>query len=228
MKYLWKLTPVHPRDLPGMEGWLEEMAAKGLYLDHCGTWSIFHWGEPRVMRFRIQPSRREFVLQEPPEELLELFADFGWQYERWITSSWALFSTQDPNAPEPNPDPQTLELSLQPFIRSSTRYFRFYLICTVFFLLLTVWVIPHMSPWAWQSGLHITLLVNHLFYLWAAWRAWEEFRVARVLRRCLESGNLLPPRPGPFPPWRSVFRLALDLLVLCGLLWNLWRTITAL
>ena len=66
------------------------------------------------------------------------------------------------------------------------------------------------------------------FYLWAAWRAWEEFRVARVLRRCLESGNLLPPRPGPFPPWRSVFRLALDLLVLCGLLWNLWRTITAL
>ena len=180
------------------------------------------------MRFRIQPSRREFVLQEPPEDLLELFADFGWQYERWITSSWALFSTQDPNAPEPNPDPQTLELSLQPFIRSSTRYFRFYLICTVFFLLLTVWVIPHMSPWAWQSGLHITLLVNHLFYLWAAWRAWEEFRVARVLRRCLESGNLLPPRPGPFPPWRSVFRLALDLLVLCGLLWNLWRTITAL
>ena len=33
MKHVRKWLPVPPYDLPGMEGWLEEMAGKGLYLE---------------------------------------------------------------------------------------------------------------------------------------------------------------------------------------------------
>ena len=32
MKYVRKLIPVHPYDIPGTENWLEEQAARGLYL----------------------------------------------------------------------------------------------------------------------------------------------------------------------------------------------------
>ena len=118
MKHVRKWLPVPPYDLPGMEGWLEEMAGKGLYLERLKSWTArFRRGKPRPLRFRIQPCcgrEREFLLQKPPEDLVELFASFGWQCEGWASSSLVLFSTDDPEAPEPNPDPQTLELALEP------------------------------------------------------------------------------------------------------------------
>ena len=121
MKHVRKWLPVPPYDLPGMEGWLEEMAGKGLYLERLKSWTArFRRGKPRPLRFRIQPCcgrEREFLLQKPPEDLVELFASFGWQCEGWASSSLVLFSTDDPEAPEPNPDPQTLELALEPPLR---------------------------------------------------------------------------------------------------------------
>ena len=87
MKHVRKWLPVPPYDLPGMEGWLEEMAGKGLYLERLKSWTArFRRGKPRPLRFRIQPCcgrEREFLLQKPPEDLVELFASFGWQCEGW-------------------------------------------------------------------------------------------------------------------------------------------------
>lgn len=37
MKYVRKLTAVHSYDIPGLESWLEEQAAKGLYLKQYGA-----------------------------------------------------------------------------------------------------------------------------------------------------------------------------------------------
>ena len=116
MKHVRKWLPVPTYDLPGMEGWLEEMAGKGLYLERLKSWTArFRRGKPRPLRFRIQPCcgrERVFLLQKPPEDLMELFSSFGWQCEGWASSSLVLFSTDDPEAQEPNPDPQTLELAL--------------------------------------------------------------------------------------------------------------------
>ena len=39
MKHVRKWLPVPPYDLPGMEGWLEEMAGKGLYLERLKSWT---------------------------------------------------------------------------------------------------------------------------------------------------------------------------------------------
>ena len=39
MKHVRKWLPVPTYDLPGMEGWLEEMAGKGLYLERLKSWT---------------------------------------------------------------------------------------------------------------------------------------------------------------------------------------------
>ena len=89
MKHIRKWLPVPTYDLPGMEGWLEEMAGRGLYLERLNSWTArFRRGEPRSRRFRLQPCcscEREFSRQE---DLVALFAGFGWQCEGWASSPW--------------------------------------------------------------------------------------------------------------------------------------------
>lgn len=157
MKHIRKWLPVPTYDLPGMEGWLEEMAGRGLYLERLNSWTArFRRGEPRSRRFRLQPCcscEREFSRQEPPEDLVALFAGFGWQCEGWASSFLVLLE------------------------------------------------------------------------LWDAGRA---YRVLRDLRRRLQEGDPLPPRSGPFSPWRTILRLTLQLLILAALLWNLWRCFAVL
>ena len=121
MKHVRKWLPVPTYDLPGMEGWLEEMAGKGLYLERLKSWTArFRQGEPRSRRFRLQPCcgrEREFLLQKPPEDLVELFASFGWQCEGWASSSLVLFSTDDPEAPELYTDPESFGWAMKKLIR---------------------------------------------------------------------------------------------------------------
>ena len=69
------------------------------------------------------------------------------------------------------------------------------------------------------------LLPLALLELWDAGRA---YRVLRDLRRRLQEGDPLPPRAGPFSPWRTILRLTLQLLILAALLWNLWRCFAVL
>ena len=232
MKHVRKWLPVPTYDLPGMEGWLEEMAGRGLYLERLKSWTArFQRGEPRPRRFRLQPCcgrEREFLLQEPPEDLVELFASFGWQCEGWASSSLVLFSTDDPEAPEPNPDPQTLELALEPLIRAAARNLRWQLSFGVFLLVFCILALPCFMPRVWENGipaLFVGPLPLALLDLWDAKRA---NRVLQDLRRRLQQGDPLPPRSGPLSPWQTILRLTLSLLILGVLLWNLWRTITAL
>ena len=232
MKHIRKWLPVPTYDLPGMEGWLEEMAGRGLYLERLNAWTArFRRGEPRSRRFRLQPCcscEREFSRQEPPEDLVALFAGFGWQCEGWASSFLVLFSTEDPDAPEPNPDPQTLELALEPLIRTVTRNLRWELLFGAIVLILCIAELPCFMPRIWENGipaLYVGLLPLALLELWDAGRA---YRVLRDLRRRLQEGDPLPPRSGPFSPWRTILRLTLQLLILAALLWNLWRCFAVL
>lgn len=100
MKHIRKWLPVPTYDLPGMEGWLEEMAGRGLYLERLNSWTArFRRGEPRSRRFRLQPCcscEREFSRQE---DLVALFAGFGWQCEGWASSPWPSWSFGTPGEP---------------------------------------------------------------------------------------------------------------------------------
>ena len=211
MKHVRKWLPVPTYDLPGMEGWLEEMAGKGLYLERLKSWTArFRRGEPRSRRFRIQPCcgrEREFLLQKPPEDLVELFASFGWQ--------------------EPNPDPQTLELALEPLVRIAVRNLRLEVSFGIFVLFLCILELPCFMPRIWENGIPILFVGFIPLALLDLWDAKRANRVLQDLRRRLQEGDPLPPRPGPFSPRQTILRLTLQLLLVAVLLWRFCLDILA-
>lgn len=106
MKYVRKLVPVHPYDIPGMESWLEEQAAQGLYLKRYGPrLCTFTRDIPRTARCRLDYCNTDRD-PDPIPGLIALYREMGWDYACRVGSLF-LFCTQDPHAPEPHTDPQT-------------------------------------------------------------------------------------------------------------------------
>ena len=77
---------------------------------------LFQKDAPRPeRRYRLCPTRPQEA--EPSQETLELYAQAGWQFLRyWGTScvSYYLFYSDDPAAPEPYTDPDSLYEALRP------------------------------------------------------------------------------------------------------------------
>ena len=121
-----KWAVVDAKDITRTESWLEHMAAQGLFFHDFSGWSIlapgplwivlFRKDAPRSeRRYRLCPTRPQEA--EPSQETLELYAQSGWQFLRyWGTScvSYYLFYSDDPAAPEPYTDPDSLYEALRP------------------------------------------------------------------------------------------------------------------
>lgn len=124
-----KRAPVSVLDLPGMERWLSDMAARGLFLERQASSSFpFPLTTPvlfRRLRFRRdtpRPGRRYHLCpvkewdSPPSQELLELYAAQGWQYAADFARDFIrfqIFFTDDPTAPEPFTDTDSLAQALR-------------------------------------------------------------------------------------------------------------------
>ena len=106
MKYVRRLTPTQPYDAAGTESWLADMARRGLHLKKFRPlFCTFEQGEPREVRYRLEPHRR--VLDDDlPQRMLELYEEFGWEFVGETNRTLLIFRTEDPNAPEPHSDPE--------------------------------------------------------------------------------------------------------------------------
>lgn len=108
MKTVRKLTPVHQYDVAGLESWLEDMAAKGLFLKRFRPlFCTFTKDTPRRTRYRVEPCQRK-VGGEAPQSMLDLYLDFGWDYVDKASDDLLIFSTRDLHAPELHSDPALL------------------------------------------------------------------------------------------------------------------------
>ena len=106
MKCIRKFTPVSPYDIQGLESWLEDLSLWGLFLVKFGTtFSIFAQGVPKRTRYRVEYCK-PYYTDEPPQDLLDLYRDFGWEFVCWAGNiDLPIFRTQDPQAEEPHTDP---------------------------------------------------------------------------------------------------------------------------
>ena len=106
MKCIRKFTPVSPYDIQGLESWLEDLSLRGLFLVKFGTtFSIFAQGVPKRTRYRVEYCK-PYYTDEPPQDLLDLYRDFGWEFVCWAGNiDLPIFRTQDPQAEEPHTDP---------------------------------------------------------------------------------------------------------------------------
>ena len=117
-KYRYRIPPCPAYDIPGMESWLEDLAAKGLHLSKDGFFGIltsFEEGPPKKERFRLEPTDRKGGLfseeYDPEDEQLQLLHQMGWTY-RARRGQFHIYSSDDPGAPELNTDPQVQAVTM--------------------------------------------------------------------------------------------------------------------
>jgi hypothetical protein len=86
-KYRYRIPPCPAYDIPGMESWLEDLAAKGLHLSKDGFFGLltsFEEGPPKKERFRLEPTDRKGGLfseeYDPEDEQVQLLHQMGWTY----------------------------------------------------------------------------------------------------------------------------------------------------
>lgn len=117
-KYRYRIPPCPAYDIPGMESWLEDLAAKGLHLSKDGFFGLltaFEEGPPRKERFRLEPTDRKGGLfseeYDPEDEQIQLLHQMGWTY-RARRDQFHIWSSDDPSAQELNTDPQVQAVTM--------------------------------------------------------------------------------------------------------------------
>lgn len=117
-KYRYRIPPCPAYDIPGMESWLEDLAAKGLHLSEDGFFGIltsFEEGAPKKERFRLEPTDRKGGLfseeYDPEDEQIQLLHQMGWTY-RARRGQFHIWSSDDPSAQELNTDPQVQAVTM--------------------------------------------------------------------------------------------------------------------
>ena len=117
-KYRYRIPPCPDYDIPAMESWLEDMAARGLHLSSDGFFmglATFEEGPPRREKFRLEATTTQGGLfsreYDPEAGALELNAQMGWVH-RARRGQFHIYSSADPHAPELHTDPQVQAMTL--------------------------------------------------------------------------------------------------------------------
>lgn len=200
MKYVRKLNPVQPYDIPGLEHWLEQQAAQGLYLRRHGPKVCsFYRDTPRTTRYRLDycDTDRE---EDPIPGLIALYQEMGWDYVcRLKDATLFLFRTQDPHAPEPHTDPQThaqLLKQLEQKLKLSCSFFGGFVLAL--FLLSLTGILNYgsmlvaLAEGFLTNGCLFLILLLAILYLFPALLCWR--RVHRMIA-ALEEGRPMTPIP---------------------------------
>ena len=196
-KYRYRIPPCPAYDIPAMESWLEDMAARGLHLSKDGFFGIFttfEEGPPKKERFRLEPTDRKGGLfseeYDPEDEAVQMLHQMGWTY-RARRGQFFIFSTDDPNAPELNTDPQVQAVTMAALTKYLWKKLRDGLILTIFYMLLYIGDL--LISGILLLGTPLVLLCAGLL-LWDLGRRTRELVIVAGYRRQLKDGQLLPHR----------------------------------
>ena len=193
MKYIRKLTPVDPYDIQGLESWLQDLALRGLYLKNFRPlFCTFQRGTPKAVRYRVDYCKYS-ILDGPPQDLLDLYRDFGWTYLCSAIPTLLIFQTDDPQAEEPHTDPSLQGELLAKLARKLRNQFITWLAELVFLVAATAALMLFSSPiQVLVVNSSFPLLAFNFFFipseLVAAFREWRG--VTRLVRQ-LDDGTPL-------------------------------------
>lgn len=118
-KYTYRIPPCSKYDIAGMESWLADLAAEGLFLDRDGLfWGVgtFVQKAPAKLRFRLEATDTNGGIfsptHDPDPETIEFHQDMGWEYRgRW--GQFHIYVSDDPQAPELHTDPRVQAMTIQ-------------------------------------------------------------------------------------------------------------------
>lgn len=92
-------------DVPAIQAWLEDRAAGGEFLSEYAFLPVFERGEPKAVRYRLEPLARKE--KQPDPQCRELYERLGWQYVCSIQSGFHIWRCDDPSKPELFTEPET-------------------------------------------------------------------------------------------------------------------------
>lgn len=128
-RFHYRRPPCPGYDFVGIEGWLERMARKGMFLDRDGfvfNFFQFQKGTPANIKFRLEANPKQSPLdikplEDPDPEALALYEDFGWEYWGQYREFY-IYRSLDPDARELNTDPVVQAIGLDN-VRKRTGFF---------------------------------------------------------------------------------------------------------
>ena len=197
MNTVYRLTPVEPFDLAGVESWLEDMAGQGLYLKRFRPlFSSFTRGAPRRVRYRVEYVPDLWPDDEVPGNLFDLYEEMGWDYVGSIGGerSLLLFRARTAHAPEPHTDPPLQGELLVKLARRLRR--NFILVCVLLGIALGIPLYSLFSsgtPWlelVQESALFLVFLYG-VFLLFSLPSEFQDWRRMAKLARSLRQGTPL-------------------------------------
>lgn len=103
-KYIRRMIPCGSFDIERIESWLQDMAAEGLHQAYRKRVGCFERGEPKAVRYRVQPKKARYDDDIPDKSTRELFAEYGWDYVTEL-GEFYVYRSEDPNARELNTEP---------------------------------------------------------------------------------------------------------------------------
>ena len=112
-----KWMRVDPIDMEHFEGWLEDMAQKGLFFER--TWAmgiVFRRGEPAPVRYRLDPAGNLWT-----RENRDYCKALGWEYAGNLGKYFDLYVNRDPDAPELHTDPVVQSYALEQVAKRAKR-----------------------------------------------------------------------------------------------------------
>lgn len=113
-KTVIRVTPFGGFDIPGLEGWLAAMAAKGFrFTMTTGPLSFFDRDETRTVQVHLEPIQGS--TNEDPE-LNAIYEAAGWQYWGMFRGSFYVYASPDLEA-RAHTDPDALDYALKKFFR---------------------------------------------------------------------------------------------------------------
>ena len=109
--------PVNDMDIKAVERWLNDMAARGLFLSSTGSsWWRFYEDEPEEVRYRLEPvEERDGKLDHLKNEDYE---KMGWKYEASIKDWYHIYLAQSGTAEELHTDPFVKSMLFQKYQKS--------------------------------------------------------------------------------------------------------------
>lgn len=196
-KYRCRIPPCPAYDIPGMESWLEDMAAKGLHLAPDGFFGAlvtFEEGPPQKEKFRLEPTatKKGLLSDEygPDDDAVQLHRQMGWVY-RARRDQFHIYASTDPNAPELHTDPQVQAITMAALTKYLWKSLRGTLLLAALYALLyfgdTI-ITGAIYLGTWRVALLAGLLM---------WNLGRRVRALVVLSRCrrqLQRGEPLPHR----------------------------------
>ena len=147
-----KPIPCSLYDIQGLQSWLDEMALNGLFfhhLSHFNDQAYFETGEPRPVRYRLDPADKD---SRKGKEREEAYAQMGWSYVSRIGKRFYIFSSDDPEAPELYNDSQSLAIAMEKLVNREVKSTIYCALAFVLLILLLLFLgrrslLPELLLW---------------------------------------------------------------------------------